>query len=68
MFSETVTKSEHQLASRHCASVERRTVSPKLELWGRLRSVVGESGDLVLIQRNCCSWATSVHFCELIET
>lgn len=36
MFSETVMKSEHRLASRYCASMERRRVRPKLELWGRL--------------------------------
>lgn len=36
MFSETVVKSEHRLASRYCASLEMRSVSPKRELWGRL--------------------------------
>lgn len=31
-----------------------RTVSPKQELWERQCSVAGQSGDLVLIHRNCC--------------
>lgn len=40
-------------------------VRAELQLWGRLCfSTAGKAGGLVLIQRNCCSWATSVCFCK----
>lgn len=44
--SQKLRKSEHRPASRYCASVERRTVSSKLELWGRLCSIEGELGEI----------------------
>lgn len=40
---------------------------PKAGTLGKTMFSSRKSGDLVLIQRNCCSWAPSTHFWKFME-